>query len=99
MSAIDAQVVFGDHPEIHLRGELDAFAVPDVSRAVAYAAGAGNPHVVIDLAGVTFCDSAGLAALVEARRRAGTITLRRPSPAVERSMQKTGLDGTFPVQR
>lgn len=51
---------------VRVTGELDAFTVPDVRAALAEAAGR---DVVLDLSGVTFIDSSGLAMIVEARHR------------------------------
>ncbi|MFD0264889.1 STAS domain-containing protein [Kitasatospora indigofera] len=59
--------------------------------------------LVVDLAGVTFCDSAGLNTLLQARREAErqdtVIRLARPSDIVTRLLEMTGVDQLFPVDR
>ncbi|WP_329493011.1 STAS domain-containing protein [Kitasatospora herbaricolor] len=56
---------------------------------------------MIDLAGVTFCDSSGLDALLGARIETGrqglTLDLARPAHAVARLLEITGADKVFPI--
>jgi anti-sigma B factor antagonist len=56
---------------------------------------------VVDLTRTQFCDTAGLHALVSARKRAhaggGQVVLVRPGAAVQRILAITGLDRVFPV--
>lgn len=51
---------------ITVRGELDAMSAPDVHAALE---AAREGDVELDLAGVTFIDSSGLAAVIEAHMR------------------------------
>ena len=51
---------------ITVRGELDAMSAPDLHAALA---AASEGDVELDLAGVTFIDSSGLAAVIEAYMR------------------------------
>jgi anti-sigma B factor antagonist len=57
--------------------------------------------VVVDLGGVDFIDSTGLAALVgasnRARERGGHITLRHPSPSTRRVITLSGVDQIIAV--
>jgi anti-sigma B factor antagonist len=61
----------------------------------------GRASVVLDLADVTFLDSSGIRALLAARRHAlesGTrLSLRRPSPAVQRVLALTRLTERFEI--
>jgi anti-sigma B factor antagonist len=63
--------------------------------------GEGQPHVVVDMAGVEFCDSTGmnvlLAALRRVRERGGELVLAAPRPAVRKILQVTGLESVFTV--
>lgn len=77
-----------------LVGELDPHTAP---RLEAELASAGTePRVVLDLAGVTFLDSAGVRAIVSAHERlsnaGGSLALRSPSPVAARVLEISGLD-------
>jgi anti-anti-sigma factor len=58
--------------------------------------------LVIDLAGVTFIDSAGIGALVTLRNMAaerGThVVLHRPTPSVIKVLTLTGMTRTFAIE-
>ncbi|WP_371483312.1 STAS domain-containing protein [Kitasatospora sp. NBC_00315] len=58
---------------------------------------------VLDLSGVTFCDSSGLNAILLAQRRArhaGTqLRLASPGTVVARMLAMTGVDQVFPIDR
>jgi anti-sigma B factor antagonist len=60
----------------------------------------GHPAFVVDLTRTRFCDSAGIAALVEAHRRAqaagGQVLLAVSGAAVPRIFQLTGIDRVIP---
>ncbi|KOV85548.1 hypothetical protein ADL03_13735 [Nocardia sp. NRRL S-836] len=59
----------------------------------------GRRHLVVDVSGITFCDSSGISALVRSRSRAveaaGSLRLVSPSPAVRRVLDITGLARMF----
>lgn len=59
----------------------------------------GRHHLVVDLSGITFCDSSGLSALVRSRARAvemtGSLRLASPSPHVQRLLSISGLTRMF----
>jgi anti-sigma B factor antagonist len=61
----------------------------------------GHASVVLDLAEITFLDSSGIRALLVARKQAlasGTrLSLRRPSPAVQRVLELTAVVGAFEI--
>ncbi len=84
-----------DGPFVLLRGEVDLARRDDVRRALqqATAAGAGA-GVTVDLAGVTFLDSAGLSILLRARTdavRAGSgLHVVAMSKPVHRLLEMTG---------
>jgi anti-sigma B factor antagonist len=62
----------------------------------------GRP-VILDLAGVTFCCSAGIYALLHARQRVtvagGRLVVREPSQCVHRILVITGDDQQFEFER
>jgi anti-sigma B factor antagonist len=78
---------------VALRGELDASTAWELAH---HLTGPPGSLVVVDLAGLTFIDSSGLGAIHTARRRmmqdGGTLVVCRPTPAVLRVFEITGLD-------
>jgi anti-sigma B factor antagonist len=79
-----------------VRGDVDESVAARFGEALA------NPAVeVVDLAAVTFLDSAGLRAMVAARRQrqanGGPFVLRAPSRMVLRLLELTGLESAFTV--
>lgn len=91
------------HLWVRPTGELDhATAALLVDRIVAGMLPA-DTTVVIELAGLTFCDSAGLGALVRIHNRlaanSGHLTLAGSTPAMRRLLEITGLDTVFVLER
>jgi anti-sigma B factor antagonist len=82
---------------LELIGELDAHTAPDLSDAVTSVAGAGT---VVDLSGVSFCDSSGLRALVAAVHAGARVDLEGAPLQVLRVVELTGtrplFDGDLP---
>jgi anti-sigma B factor antagonist len=79
-------------------GELDALSVPLLKAEFARALGYRRASVVVDLAHVTFCGSAALAALLALERDccvAGVRLLLMPSRIVLRAIEMTGLTQVF----
>ncbi len=60
----------------------------------------GHPAFVVDMTRTRFCDSAGIAALIEAHRRAraagGQMLLAVSGAAVPRIFELTGVDRVLP---
>lgn len=74
---------------------------PALREQLAEAIDAGRGDVVVDLSGVTFIDSRGLSALLNALRRM-TRSRRRlvivaPGGPVRRVFEMSGLTGTFTI--
>lgn len=65
ITATDAETL------VRATGEIDA-SVSGELREKLVAAATSGPPVIVDLSGVTFCDSSGLTALVHGRTSAGT---------------------------
>ncbi|MFJ8128752.1 STAS domain-containing protein [Streptomyces hydrogenans] len=86
-----------------LRGELDHDSVVQLDEAGrrATAPGGGEGTVVADLAGLTFCDSSGVSALLRLYRalkaRHRGLALAAVPPTVLRLFALTGLDQIFTV--
>ena len=83
------------------RGELD-LALADSLTARGYAAIGRQARVLLlDMAGVSFCDACGLSALVQIANHADRTGCRygliAPQPLVVRILQITGLDQRLPI--
>jgi anti-sigma B factor antagonist len=81
---------------VRAAGELDLATASQLVRAIATAANGLPPRVLVDLAAVEFCDSAGLRALLGAAReveaRAGRLVVAvTPGGAVDRLLELAGL--------
>jgi len=97
---IDVTIHDGLSATVVLLGRLDAVEAPALREQFAEVFRAGAVTVVVDLVGVTFIDSAGLAALVRARRDAqsvgGDLVLITPvDPAALRVFRLTQFDEVF----
>ncbi|WP_329611641.1 STAS domain-containing protein [Kitasatospora herbaricolor] len=92
-------------PIVQAVGELDLDAATTLHTALrrALAVDPSAVVLVIDLAGVTFCDPCGLGALLRARietERSGvTFHLARPTHAMARLLELTGADHVLTVER
>ena len=91
---IDGQAV------VALRGELDVADAASVAAALA-AVAARAPEIVVDLAGLEFIDSSGVAALVlarvQARHAGGDLLLAAPQDQVLRVLAVIRLAEVFSV--
>jgi anti-sigma B factor antagonist len=85
---------------VALRGELDLADAAEVG-AVLGAVAARGPQIIVDLAGLEFIDSSGVAALARGRKHArqagGDLLLAAPQQRVMRILVITCLAGGFPV--
>ena len=101
MISVDLSTREGDGQVIvALRGVLDVADAASV--AVALTAAAARQHdIIIDLAGLEFIDSSGVAALARGRRQArhagGELLLAAPQQQVLRVLTLTRLIDAFPV--
>ena len=99
-------VVTAAPPEamITLEGELDIASAPDLRSAVGQALLRQESQLVLDVAGLTFLDSAGLCGLLHCFELAddagGTLTIAGRSPGLERLLRlmdaDPALDGLWP---
>jgi anti-sigma B factor antagonist len=79
-----------------LTGELDMAATDQVGEAVASIEGSGD--VVFDLRALTFIDSSGIRALLQAAERIdeGKLILAHPTEAVQRVLDLVGMRDASP---
>jgi anti-sigma B factor antagonist len=80
---------------VAVRGDLDMGTAPQLLDAGVTAIDAGRTQLVVDLSGVTFCDSSGLGAFVRLKKRIdaahGCFALAGPNPTVRTILDVTGL--------
>jgi anti-sigma B factor antagonist len=84
---------------VRLQGELDLASTEEAREALRQAQ-RDDAVIVIDIDGLRFIDSAGLALLVEVSRRDGGAGRFRITPGnghVARMLRLTGLDRTLPL--
>ncbi len=81
-------------------GEIDRDSRPVLRKAADEALSQGPGRLVLDLAGVTFCDSSGLSLFVDLHRRCeadgGWFRLAAASPGLRDMLRVTHLDRLFP---
>jgi anti-sigma B factor antagonist len=86
---------------LELAGELDLHTVVSLRMRLAEAVAQGGSDVLVDLTGITFIDSMGLATLLNALRRltrAGRrLLVVSPGGPALRMLRLTRLDSTFDV--
>lgn len=89
--------------ELELVGELDLATAVQLGRAVDDAIGAGRRIVRLELSRLTFCDCAGLRAIVEAHNKLltvrGVLVLDRPTERLTELLALTHLDEALQVVR
>ncbi|MEH0933136.1 STAS domain-containing protein [Micromonospora sp. CPCC 205558] len=83
------------HVRLRLTGDLDYDTAPELIAAAAELH--GDAPVLVDLTGVTLCDSSGLSALLVVHRAAGAIRLTGVSPQLQRMLDRTGLSELLAV--
>ena len=85
-----------------LTGEIDMSTVGRLSAVVGDLLNPAPPRVVLDLAGVTFCDSQGLGTLVVLSRKAAlaqsVLVLINVGDFLLRVLDITGLRGALMIQ-
>jgi anti-sigma B factor antagonist len=101
MFSVDLSTREGDgHVVVALRGELDIADAVSVAAALA-AVAARDLEIIVDLAGLEFIDSSGVAALARGRKHArhagGDLVLAAPQRQVLRVLTLTRLIEVFPV--
>ncbi|HET9945172.1 MAG TPA: STAS domain-containing protein [Actinomycetes bacterium] len=89
MSEIASATSVVRHVRVTARGRVDAVVAPQLREQLDLALSEGCAELLVDLAEVTFLDSAGLAALVRARKDsiAAGCTLRLVAPRSDEAMR------------
>jgi anti-anti-sigma factor len=86
---------------VQVGGDLDFEDEQSFQKILLHVMRAYSPRLLLDLAGVSFMDCAGLRALLMTRRRAemrkGSVRLVAASATVRRVINATGMKEIFPV--
>jgi anti-anti-sigma factor len=86
-----------------LTGQLDIDTAPRLREAVGDLLRRSVNRIVVDLGGLTFCDSIGLSTFVVAHRgctaAGGHLRLAAPNPFMWRVVSVVGLPGRLPIYR
>lgn len=86
---------------VALTGELDLGTVPVLHDALAKALPHGTARVVLDLTGLTFCDSTGIGAFVAAHKYLHSsgvhLALANPSELLARQLEVMGIGRLIPI--
>jgi anti-sigma B factor antagonist len=92
-----------DRALLTVRGELDTLTAPELDAALRGLQAGSSRTPVVDLTGVTFLASSGLAVLIQAAQRAEDdgrrVHLVVSSRAVLRPLEVTGSDQLFTLHR
>ncbi len=88
----------GGAPVLVVSGELDTSNAALLGAEVTALAEAGSEKIVFDLSRLRFMDSAGIAVLLAAASQAGEVVVSRPSPAVQRILEVTGLGSVISME-
>jgi anti-sigma B factor antagonist len=82
-------------------GEIDLHTAPAFREEMLAAIAEDSPHLIVDLAEITFTDASGLSALVDAlhraRARGGSGGLAAPASGVRKVLGITQPDQVLPV--
>ncbi|MEU1040661.1 STAS domain-containing protein [Streptomyces sp. NPDC005551] len=98
--SVDVTLPGDDVALFTVEGFLDVDTVPELRRHLSGRVSRGSRHLLLDLAAVSFMDSSGINAIVQARAEAravgGSVRLISPTPAVRRILDLTGVNMAVP---
>jgi anti-sigma B factor antagonist len=89
----------GQQAVVDMPAEIDVTNAEEVRQALLSAASHDAAVLVIDMSGTTFCDSAGVQAIVATRKQAATTgtQLRLAATGVLRILTLVGIDQLIPI--
>jgi anti-sigma B factor antagonist len=92
----------GDATVVAVSGEVDLYSSPKMRDAVINSVSKKSPHVVVDLSGVSYMDSSGIATLVEAlqatKRVKGRLVLAGLTERVREVFELARLESVFELK-
>jgi anti-sigma B factor antagonist len=104
----DVDVTVNEIPDdgttvVSLHGQLDIDTADLLNGALGAVVQAPRPRIIVDLTGVTFCDSIGLSSLAVAHNRCtaagGYLRIAAPNPFLTRVLSVVGLVREVPMYR
>jgi len=100
---LEILVDYGEEPTVTLRGEVDFRNMSRVRQAICSLVESGKRSVRVDLGELSFMDSTGVSALVDAARvmlpTGGNVKLVSPSPQVVKVIEKSGASEAFSFEK
>lgn len=84
-------------PVLRLTGELDIASAETLQSALDSIGSDGQAGIVFDLSALDFMDSSGIALLLGARERFGSVEVHRPPAIIRQVIEMTGLAGTLRI--
>ncbi|GAA2467767.1 STAS domain-containing protein [Streptomyces lavendulocolor] len=91
-----------DGPVLDVQGDLDFHTVPEFRKTLEGVALLRGQRLVLNLAGLRFCDSSGITAFLVARNLAATagaeVALTAVPEPTFRVLRLVGLDQVFPIE-
>ena len=89
----------GQHAVITLPAEIDAVNADQIRQALEAALGQHAPVLIINMSQTTFCDSAGVNAIIDTYNQAtaAATQLRLVAPGVMRILTLVGVDQLAPI--
>lgn len=85
----------GDAPVLVLHGQLDLSSVEEVRPVVDELLAREPTRLIVDVGGLEFMDSSGIALLLVIATKLRRLELRNPSLIIRRVIETTGLSGTL----
>ncbi|WP_126425058.1 anti-sigma factor antagonist [Brevibacillus marinus] len=103
MNVVIKKTQRNDGPVLYVRGEIDAYTAPQVSKQLLpLVTEAEAKNVSVDLRDVSYMDSTGVGVLIgalKASRQSGCqLVLENVTPRIERLFRITGLSEIIPVK-
>jgi anti-sigma B factor antagonist len=83
---------------VKLAGEIDMSNAESLGRAIEQLIDPGTERLVIDLSGLDFMDSSGIAMLLRVTSDIDTVHIRNPSNVIRRIIDSTGLGDVLRVE-
>ncbi|MDN3295190.1 STAS domain-containing protein [Streptomyces ficellus] len=91
----------GPYAVATVTGDVDLHTAPTLRSGALDLIQQGHRHLILDMRGVQFCDSAGLSALIRiwhgAKDAGGSLALAAVSGRLMRMLNLTGMDSLLPV--